>query len=189
MAEYYEMTVAGLKRRLKLCPISDTLEIASFILFSDVELTEACARALKEKMPPCDYILTAESKGIPLAYALSRQTGIPYVVARKSIKAYMSDVFSAKEKSITTPEEQTLYLDGEKAAWLKDKRVLLLDDVISTGASLHAMEVLTEAAGGKIVGRAAILAEGDASKRTDLIFLEPLPLFFKDTKNRSPGAK
>ncbi len=179
MAAYYTLQVAGLTRQLKICPISDTLDIAAFVMFSDVELTEACAKELCARVPSCDYIMTAESKGIPLAYEMARRLGVPYLVARKSTKAYMTDVLSVHVKSITTAAEQTLSLDGEKAAWLREKRVLLVDDVISTGESLRALQTLTEAAGGKIVGNAAGLAECEAAKREDLIFLETLPLFSK----------
>ena len=168
MAAYYTLHIAGLTRELKICPISEKLDIAAFILFSDVELTEACARELAKRVPECDYILTAESKGIPLAYEMSRQLKVPYIVARKSIKGYM------------TAAVQTLYLDGEKAAWMKGKRVLIVDDVISTGDSLRALQQLVKSAGGEIVGNAAPLAEGDAAERKDLIYLEQLPLFFKD---------
>lgn len=183
MADYYTLEVAGLTRQLRICPISDKLDIAAFILFSDIELTEACAAALAEKCAPCayDYIMTAECKGIPLAYAMSRQTGIPYVVARKSIKGYMTDPISVSVKSITTAAQQTLYLDTEKAGWLKGKRVLLLDDVISTGESIEALVALTEQAGGIVAGKAAVLAEGNAADRTDILYLEPLPLFWKET--------
>ncbi|MCD8219391.1 MAG: adenine phosphoribosyltransferase [Ruminococcus sp.] len=180
MAEYYTLQIAGLTRKLKICPISDTLEIAAFILFSDVELTEACACALAARAPACDFILTVESKGIPLAYEMARQMHVPYIVARKSVKGYMTDVLSVQVKSITTASMQTLYLDGEKAAWMRGKRVLLVDDVVSTGESLRAMQQLVERACGMVAGNAAALAEGDAASRTDLIYLEPLPLFVKD---------
>ena len=142
MAAYYTLHIAGLTRELKICPISEKLDIAAFILFSDVELTEACARELAKRVPECDYILTAESKGIPLAYEMSRQLKVPYIVARKSVKGYMTDVLSVQVKSITTAAVQTLYLDGEKAAWMKGKRVLIVDDVISTGDSLRALCLL-----------------------------------------------
>ena len=137
------------------------------------------AEELIKKAPECDVILTAESKGIPLAYEMSKQLGIPYVVARKSVKLYMTNVVSVEVKSITTSSVQTLYLDGDKAELLKGKRVLIVDDVISTGESLRALEKLTESADGIIVGKAAVLAEGDAADRKDIIFLEKLPLFFK----------
>lgn len=180
MAEFYTMKIAGLERSLRLCPINEKLDIAAFIMFSDVEITVESAKALLEKAPEFDVILTAECKGIPLAYEMARQSGKPYVVARKSVKLYMQDVVSVDVKSITTANTQTLHLDGEKAAMLSGKRVLLVDDVISTGESLIALEKLTAAAGGEIAGRTAVLAEGDAAKRDDLLFLEELPLFFHD---------
>lgn len=178
MADFYSMKIAGLERSLRLCPINEKLDIAAFIMFSDVEITVESAKALLAKAPDFDVILTAECKGVPLAYEMARQSGKPYVVARKSTKLYMQDVVSVAVKSITTAQEQTLHLDGEKAAMMRGKRVLLVDDVISTGESLIALEKLTAAAGGEIVGRAAVLAEGDAAKRDDLLFLEELPLFF-----------
>ena len=179
MAGTYKMTIAGLERELPLCPLSEKLDIAAFVMFSDVEITVRSAEALLEKTPEFDVILTAESKGIPLAYELSRQSGKPYVVARKSVKLYMTDPISVKVKSITTSAEQMLYLSQEKAAMIKGRRVLIADDVISTGESLAALEKLTAAAEGITVGKAAVLAEGDAADRDDIIFLEKLPLFFK----------
>ena len=180
MAEYYEMKIAGLDRKLKKCAVSDKLDIAAFIMFSDVEVTVESAKQLLAKCPDFDVIITAESKGIPLAYEMARQSGKTYVVARKSVKLYMQDVVSVKVKSITTANEHTLHLDGEKAALLNGKRVLIVDDVISTGESLKALESLVQQAGGIIAGEAAVLAEGDAAQRDDIIFLDPLPLFFKD---------
>ncbi len=179
MADTYTLNVAGLTRELPICPLNNKLDIAAFVMFSDVELTVACARKLIEKCPQCDVILTAESKGIPLAYEMARQLEIPYVVARKSVKLYMKDCVSVNVKSITTAKEQTLYLSADKAEMLKGKRVLILDDVISTGESLIALERLTEEAKGNICAKAAVLAEGDAADRDDIIFLEKLPLFFK----------
>jgi len=180
MAEYYEMQIAGLKRKLKKCPVNEKLDIAAFIMFSDVEITVKSAEALLAKAPEFDVILTAESKGIPLAFEMARQSGKTYVVARKSVKLYMSDVVSVNVKSITTANEQILHLDGEKAEMLKDKKVLIVDDVVSTGESLRALEYLVEKAGGTVAGKAAVLAEGDAAERTDIFYLEKLPLFFKD---------
>ncbi|MCR5717692.1 MAG: adenine phosphoribosyltransferase [Oscillospiraceae bacterium] len=180
MAEYHEMKIAGLERKLRKCAVSEKLDIAAFIMFGDVEITVESAKQLLAKAPDFDVILTAESKGIPLAYEMARQSGKPYVVARKSVKLYMQDVVSVRVKSITTAEEQTLHLDGEKAALLKGRRVLIADDVISTGESLKALEALVTQAGGEIVAEAAVLAEGDAAKRDDILFLDPLPLFFKD---------
>ena len=179
MPDTYKMTIAGLERELPICPLNDKIDIAAFIMFSDVEISVKSAEELIKKCPECDVILTAESKGIPLAYEMSRQLGIPYVVARKSVKLYMKDVVSVEVKSITTANIQTLYLDGSKADMLKNKRVLIVDDVISTGESLKALEKLVDAAGGKVNAKSAVLAEGDASERDDIIFLEKLPLFFK----------
>lgn len=173
------MTIAGLERELTLCPLNDKLDIAAFVMFSDVELTVAAAEELLKKCPDFDIIITAESKGIPLGYEMARQSGKPYVVARKSVKLYMSDPLEVTVKSITTAAEQRLYLSAEKAELIKGKRILVVDDVISTGESLKALEKLVEAAGGSIAAEAAVLAEGDAADRTDIIFLEKLPLFFK----------
>lgn len=179
MASTYKMTIAGITRELPLCPLNEKLDIAVFIMFSDVELTVACAEELIKKCPECDVILTAESKGIPLAYEMSRQLGVPYVVGRKSVKLYMTDPISVTVKSITTAVQQTLYLSKEKAEMLEGKRVLVLDDVISTGESLKALEELVERAGGTVACKAAVLAEGDAADRDDIVYLEKLPLFFK----------
>ena len=177
----YRIKVAGVERDLPLCPISDTLNIAAFILFGDVELTERCSEALAAIAPEHDVMITAESKGIPLIHAMSRIMGENrYVLARKSVKLYMKDVIACETQSITTANKQVLYIDGEDAEFMKGKRVLIVDDVISTGESLLAIEKLVNAAGGIICGRMAILAEGDATERDDLIYLEKLPLFDKD---------
>lgn len=180
MPETYKMTIAGLERELVICPLNEKLSIAAFIMFSDVELTVACAEQLLKKCPnDFDVILTAESKGIPLAYEMARQSGKPYVVARKSVKLYMTDPITVTVRSITTAQEQKLYLSSEKAEMISGKRVLLVDDVISTGESLTALENLTASANGVISGKAAVLAEGDAADRDDIIYLEQLPLFKK----------
>ena len=179
MANTYKMTIAGLERELPICAVSNKLDIAAFIMFSDVEVTVAAAEELLKKCPDFDIILTAESKGIPLAYEMARQSGKSYVVARKSVKLYMTAPVEVEVKSITTAEVQKLYLAGEKAELLKGRKVLIVDDVISTGESLKALEKLTNAAGGEIAAEAAVLAEGDAADRDDIIFLEKLPLFFK----------
>ena len=179
MAETYRIKIAGLERELPLCPINENIDIGAFVMFSDVELTVACAEELLKKCGEFDIILTAESKGIPLAYEMSRQSGKPYVVARKSVKLYMTNPVTVDVKSITTAHEQKLSLSEDKANMLRGKKVLLLDDVISTGESLTALEKLTTASGGQIAGKSAVLAEGDASERDDIIFLEKLPLFFK----------
>lgn len=178
---FYHMHIAGLERDLPICPVNDTLSIAGFVIFGDQELTVACARDLLAKAPAYDYILTAEAKGIPLAHEMARQAGdAKYFVARKGAKLYMRDIFSVSVRSITTNAEQHLYLDGADAALMKGKKILLLDDVISTGESLKALEALVEKAGGEICGRMAILAEGDAQERPDIIYLEKLPLFHPD---------
>lgn len=179
MANTYKMTIAGLERELAICPVSDKLDIAAFIMFSDVEVTVAAAAELLKKCPDFDIILTAESKGIPLAYEMARQSGKNYVVARKSVKLYMTDPVEVEVKSITTANVQKLCLAAEKAEMLRGRKVLIVDDVISTGESLKALEKLTQAAGGDIAAEAAVLAEGDAADRDDIIFLEKLPLFFK----------
>ena len=177
----YPMTVAGLKRELPICKVNDNLYIAGFVIFGDQELTVACARELLAKAPEYDYIITAEAKGIPLAHEMARQSGAAkYFLARKAPKLYMTGVFESSVKSITTAKEQTLYLDTADAALMKGKRILIVDDVISTGESLLALEKLVEKAGGIIAGRMAVLAEGDAQDRKDLIYLEKLPLFNPD---------
>lgn len=174
----HTMTIAGLKRSLPICKVNDDLYIGAFVIFGDVELTVACAAELLKRAPAYDYIITAESKGIPLAYEMARQTGQnKWFLARKGAKLYMRNVFSVKVKSITTAATQHLYLDGDDAEMMRGKRILIVDDVISTGESLHALEELVRKAGGEIVGRMAILAEGEAQDREDLIYLEKLPLF------------
>ena len=178
---FYTMNVAGLKRDLPICPVNESLYIAGFVIFGDPELTECCARELLKKAPEYDYIITAEAKGIPLAHEMARQAGDErYILARKGPKLYMQDIVSVTVNSITTAKEQKLYLDGADAKRLRGKRVLIVDDVISTGESLKALEALVEYAGGNICGRMAILAEGDAQNRSDLIYLEKLPLFHPD---------
>lgn len=178
---FYRMNIAGLERDLPICRVTDDLYIAGFVIFGDQELTVACAKALIEKAPAYDYIITAEAKGIPLAHEIARQTGAAkYFLARKGPKLYMSGVFESAVKSITTEKEQKLYLDVADAELMKDKRILLVDDVISTGESLRALEALVEKAGGIIAGRMAILAEGEAQDREDLTYLEKLPVFNAD---------
>lgn len=174
----YRMTIAGLQRDLPLCPISDRLSIAAFVIFGDPELTTAAAKALLEKAPDYDYLITAEAKGIPLVHEMARLAGNQkYFLARKAPKLYMTGVMEVVVRSITTAAEQKLYLDTADAELMKGKRILLVDDVISTGESLNAVETLVKKAGGIVCGRMAILAEGDAQKRDDLIYLEKLPLF------------
>ena len=180
------MTIAGVKRDLPLCPVTDELQIAAFVIFGDVELTCASARALLEKAPEFDYMITAEAKGIPLIHEMARQSGRnTYILARKGPKLYMRDVLDVAVRSITTAKEQHLYLDGEDAAKMKGKRILIVDDVISTGESLLAIERLVEAAGGIVAGRMAILAEGEAQKRDGGITLWILP---SETEPTGPSA-
>lgn len=178
---FYHMRVAGLERDLPICPVNENLSIAGFVIFGDQELTVACAKELLAKVPKYDYLITAEAKGIPLAHEMARQAGdAKYILARKAPKLYMRDVFSVSVNSITTAREQQLFLDGADAALMKGKKILLVDDVISTGESMAALEALVTKAGGEICGRAAILAEGDAQERPDIVYLEKLPLFHPD---------
>lgn len=179
----YRMTIAGVERDLPICPLTDNLSIGAFVIFGDVELTVACARELLKIAPEYDYMITAESKGIPLVYEMARQAGAEkWMLARKGVKLYMKDVLGVEVRSITTDHVQKLYLDGEDAALMKGKRILIVDDVISTGESLRAIEELVLKAGGIVAGRMAILAEGDAQERKDIKYLEKLPLFTPDGK-------
>ncbi len=176
--KYYHMTIAGCERDLPLCPLTDDLMIGAFVIFGDPELTTACAEALLEKVPAYDYMITAEAKGIPLIHEMARLAGNQrYMLARKGTKLYMRDVLDVAVRSITTNREQHLYLDGYDAALMKGKRILIVDDVISLGDSVHALEELVTAAGGTVAGRATILAEGKAADRKDIVYLEKLPLF------------
>ena len=175
----YKINIAGVDRELEKYPVSDKLDIAAFILFGDVEVTEKAAEALLKICPEHDVVVSAEAKGIPLCYEMARQGCREYVIARKSIKVYMRDCVGVSVKSITTASEQNLYLGDSDVQFLKDKRVLIVDDVISTGESLAALEALMDKINANVVGKACILAEGDAKNRDDIIFLEELPLFFK----------
>ena len=177
----YEMDIAGLKRDLPLCRVNDELYIGGFVIFGDVELTVRCATELLKLAPEYDYLIAPEAKSIPLLYEMARQSGAEkYFLARKKAKFYMSKVFSVELNSITTAGKQTLYLDELDARQMEGKRMLILDDVISTGESLRATEALVKKAGGIVAGRMAILAEGEAAKRKDIIFLAKLPLFNGD---------
>ena len=179
----YRINIKGLERDLPLCPISDSLYIGAFVMFGDIELTEQCARELYKIAPEHDVMITAESKGIPLICDMCRISGKNrYVLARKSVKLYMKDVKKCVTRSITTNAEQTLYIDGDDAEYMKGKRVLIVDDVISTGGSLESLENLVRQSGGEIVGKMTVLAEGDAIGRKDITYLAPLPLFDKDGK-------
>ena len=178
---YYPLEVAGLKRQLPICKVSDSLYIAAFVIFGDVELTRACATELIKKLPEHDLLITAEAKGIPLVYEMARQLGDrKYLIARKAVKLYMKQPHSVEVRSITTAKTQTLFIDKDDAEYMKGKRVVIVDDVISTGESLFAVEKLVKESGGTVAGRMAILAEGDAKYRDDIIYLEKLPLFFPE---------
>ena len=177
----YDIDIAGLKRSLPICRVTDDLYIGDFVIFGDVELTVHCAAELLKRAPDYDYLIAPEAKAIPLLYEMARQSAAEkYFLARKKPKAYMSGVFEVKVQSITTAGEQTLVIDTEDARQMEGKRMLIIDDVISTGESMRAMEVLVERAGGIVAGRMAVLAEGDAAKRDDIITLAPLPLFNAD---------
>ena len=167
----YPLEVAGLRRDLPICRVSDSLYIAAFVIFGDVELTKACASELIKKLPPYDVLITAEAKGIPLVYEMARQLGDErYLIARKAVKLYMKEPHTVKK--------QTLFIDKSDADYMRGKRVVIVDDVISTGESLFAVEKLVKESGGTVAGRMAILAEGDAKYRDDILYLEELPLFF-----------
>ena len=178
---YYEIEIAGLKRKLPLCPITDSLYIGAFIMFGDVEITRAAATELLKIAPEHDIMIAAERKGIPLVYEMARQSNAEnYLLARKTPKLYMRNIFSVEVKSITHATVQTLYLDGDDAEAMRGKRVLIVDDVVSTGESLRALETLVTKAGGIIAGKMCVLAEGDAANRDDIKYLSVLPVFNAD---------
>jgi len=185
----YTITIAGLTRELPICRLNDRLSIAAFVIFGDTALTVAASAALLAKAPAFDIILTPEAKGIPLAYEMARQSGKPYMVARKYPKLYMPNPVSVSVKSITTDKQQTLYLDQSEMEAMRGKRILLIDDVISTGESLNGLIALVERAGGQIAGMGAVLAEGDAIGREDIFYLEELPLFFHDQIHAAGGEQ
>ena len=178
----YPMTIAGIKRELPLCKVADDFYIGAFIMFGDAEITVACVKELLARAPKeYDYLLTAEAKSIPLIHEMARQSGASeYFVARKGMKVYLTDPIHVQVRSITTQHDQDLYLSGADAAKMKGKKILIVDDVISTGESLHALEELVHQAGGEVAGRMAVLAEGDAQKREDIVYLEKLPVFNAD---------
>lgn len=174
----YEININGIKRELPIVDVSEHVRIASFDILGDTELVTYLAPLLAEKLPAIDYIVTAEAKGIPLIHEISKVLGMnQYIVARKSVKPYMQSPLIKQVTSITTQKEQTLCLDGTDAALIKGKKVAIIDDVISTGESIRGLEVLLEEAGADVLAKAAILAEGNAAEREDIIYLEKLPLF------------
>ena len=178
MAETYTLNVAGLARELTICKVDDHMDIAAFIMLGDTELTVAAAAELLKKCPDFDILLTAEAKSIPLIHEMARQSGAEkYFIARKGPKVYMPDPIHVEDESITTAGKQTLVIDKKDLDYMNGKRILVVDDVISTGGSLHALDALAARSSGTIVAQAAVLAEGDAAERKDIIFLEPLPLF------------
>ena len=177
---FYTIDIAGMKCDLPLCPVTDDLYIGAFVMFGKVALTEHAAAELLKRVPEFDYIVAPEAKSIPLAYEMSRQSGKEYLIARKKAKAYMTGVFEVKVRSITTQGEQTLIIDTADAEKIRGKRVVIVDDVISTGESLRATEELVNRAGGEIVAKTAVLAEGDAADRPDIVVLAKLPLFNPD---------
>ena len=177
---HYTLNVAGLQRQLPICKVTDDLYIAAFVVFGDAELTVACARDLLKlvDLDSFDYMLTAEAKGIPLIHEMARQSGAEkYILARKGAKVYMPNPIHVEDESITTSGKQKLVIDHKDLEAMNGKRVLIVDDVISTGGSLHALEALVARSTGTVVARAAVLAEGDAADRTDIVYLEKLPLF------------
>lgn len=178
---FYEMTIAGLKRQLPLCRVTDDLYIGAFIMFGDVEITVAAASALLQRAPEFDIMITAESKGIPLIHEMARQAGVnDYIVARKGPKLYMTNIIKTEVDSITTDHIQTLCIGQHEADLMRGRRVLIVDDVISTGESLKSIETLVNQVGGNIVGRMTVLAEGAAAERDDIVYLEKLPVFNAD---------
>lgn len=182
MKDIYTIEVAGVKRDLNLCPLNDTMKIAGFVIFGDVELTKKCAAELLKIAPDdFDYMITAESKGIPLIHEMARQSGRnTYLLARKAPKLYMKNIVETEVRSITTEKVQHLYLSGEDMKRINGSKILIIDDVISTGESIAALETLVEKAGGTVVGKLAILAEASAAQRKDIGYLKYLPLFDKD---------
>lgn len=181
MDKSYQVIINGVTRDLPICRVTDDVYIGAFVIFGDVELTVKSAEGLIKLVPEHDIIITAESKGIPLVHEMARQMGKNnYLVARKHPKLYMKEVVSTEVTSITTEKKQKLYIDSKDVELMKGKKVLIIDDVISTGESLRAVEKLVKQSGGIVAGKMAILAEGDAKFRDDIIYLEYLPLFNAD---------
>jgi adenine phosphoribosyltransferase len=181
----YEIELLGIRRRLPVVPISDKLWIAAFVLWGDVELTNACARAIAARIQPLafDYIVSIEAKALPLVHMVATYlsdpvAGLyrPYVVLRKSVKSYMARPLTVQVKSITTSSTQTLVLDGPDADRLRGSRVVVVDDVVSTGGSLRACDELLRQVGAQVIARAAVLLEEGGYEDRDLITLGTLPI-------------
>jgi adenine phosphoribosyltransferase len=178
-ADVYSIEIAGLQRNLRLFQVKPGLRIALLNILGDTELVQACARELGQRLKdvPFDVLVTAEAKSIPLAYALSVEMNKPYVVLRKTYKPYMGDALQAETLSITTGQPQVLILDEKDRDLMKGRKVLIVDDVISTGSTLQGMRMVIERAGAKVVKEAAILTEGERSKWEQIVALGHLPLF------------
>ena len=178
--EVYSLVIAGVPRDLRLFEVKPGLRIAILNILGDVELVDACAQALAEKLAdiPYDVILTAEAKSIPIAHELAKVTRKPYVVLRKEYKPYMGEALKAETLSITTGKPQHLFLDEKDIEFLKGKRIVLLDDVISTGSTLQGIHLIADKAGGKVSAEAAILTEGDRAEWRQVIALGHLPIFY-----------
>jgi adenine phosphoribosyltransferase len=178
MENTYELHISGLTRHLKKVKISDDLVIASFVMLGDTELIERTAEDLYRKLPnDIDYLVCPEAKGIPLTHAIARRLGINYVIVRKSVKGYMKNPVIEKVQSITTREPQIIVLDGLDAEKLTNKRVCIVDDVVSTGGSLKALERLLSHVQCTVVAKVAVLLEEGGYDKEDLIYLGNLPIF------------
>jgi adenine phosphoribosyltransferase len=175
----YAVEIAGVKRQLRLFEIKPGLKIAILNILGDTELTQACARALAQRLDPNTYdvLVTAEAKSIPLAYALAVETNKPYVILRKSYKPYMRNALQAETLSITTGQPQTLFLDEKDRQLVDGKRIAIIDDVISTGSTLQGMRMLIQRGGGTVTAEAAIFTEGERARWANVIALGHLPLF------------
>ena len=177
--ETYPVDIAGIKRELRLFEIKPGLRIAILNILGDTELVQACAKELAKRLEGVDYdlLVTAEAKSIPLAHALSVETRKPYAILRKTYKPYMGDALQAETRSITTGQSQVLILDEKDRAMMQGKKVVILDDVISTGSTLQGMQMILEKAGASIAAEAAIFTEGDRAQWMNIIALGHLPLF------------
>ena len=177
--ETYAVEVAGLKRDLRLFEIKPGLKIAILNILGDAEFVQACAKESAQKLKGTEYdlLVTAEAKSIPLAYALAVETKKPYVVLRKAYKPYMGDALKAETLSITTGQPQTLILDEKDVELMKGKKVVIVDDVISTGSTLQGMKMVIDKAGATVVAEAAIFTEGDRAQWMHIIALGHLPVF------------